>query len=235
MDYKEIGRIFYRDGYRLAHQHLETEVNAPNLNRAIRSLYEAVDGLLKAFLQRSVVEGKPAECKKGCSWCCHQAVLAVTHEFLYLNDKVQQNFSENRKAVLIESAREKSLQTLHKPLEEQLRVRAPCPFLEKGSCAIYEARPMACRIYLSSSSAACRKEHNDPGNQKHIPDLFEFPLQAGRMLNEGFVAYLKQIGMQSAELPVEQGYSSMVTLGQTFESWIGGRPASGSLEIPGIA
>ncbi len=71
---------------------------------------------------------------------------------------------------------------------------------------------MACRIYLSYSEKACRRE---------LPELFEFPLHAGRMLNEGFVAWLKQNGMQSTELPLEQGYASIVTLGQDFGSWIG--------------
>ena len=80
---------------------------------------------------------------------------------------------------------------------------------------------MACRIYLSSSEKACKKEHNEPGNQEHIPDLFEFPLHTGRMLNEGFVSCLKQMGIASVEIPLEQGYASLVTLGQTFESWIG--------------
>ena len=220
MDYKEIGRIFYRDGYRLAHQHLDEEVNVTNLKNAIRSLYDAVDLLLEALLQRSTNEGKPVECKKGCAWCCHQEVFAVTHEFLFIQDHLNHGFTRNQKDHILDKAKEKTLLTLQKPLEEQLQVRAPCPFLEEDSCAIYEARPMACRIYLSSSAAACRKEYDDPGNQERIPDLFEFPFHAGRMLNEGFVAYLKQIGMTSTEMPVEQGYSSLVTLEQTLETWI---------------
>jgi len=221
MDNKEIGRIFYRDGYRLANSHLESAINSTNLRKAIQSLYEAVDGLLDSFLQRSSAEGKPAECRKECAWCCHQAVLAVTHELLYLREYVQRNFSENKQDSFTERAREKSLLTLHKTMEVQQMLKSPCPFLENDSCAVYPARPMACRIYLSSSAMACRKEHDEPGNREHIPDLFQFPLQAGRMLNEGFVACLKQMGIASVEIPVEQGYASMVTLDQTFETWIG--------------
>ena len=221
MDYKEIGRIFYRDGYRLAHQHLEGGVTVPGLKSAVQNLYQAIDELLDAFLQRSAVEGNPAECKKGCAWCCHQEVFAITHELLYLRDHILGSISERQQGEFIDQARKKSLLTLNKPLEEQLLVRAPCPFLSEGSCTVYVARPMACRIYLSSSLPACRKEHDEPGNRKHIPGLFEFPLTAGRMLNEGFVAYLKQNGVTSNELPLEQGYASVVTLGQSFEQWIG--------------
>jgi hypothetical protein len=53
-----------------------------------------------------------------------------------------------------------------------------------------------------------------------FPDLFEFPLRAGRMLNQGFVAYLKQSGLQTAELPLEQGYLHMEEHGQTLAGWI---------------
>jgi Fe-S-cluster containining protein len=221
MDQKEIGRIFYRDGYRLASQHLEGKVTVSNLREAIRSLYEAIDGLLDAFLQRSASDGNPAACKKGCSWCCHQEVFAVTHEILYLQDHIQDHTTPNEREAYISRAREKSLLTLNKPVEEQIKVRSPCPFLVDGSCSVYDARPMGCRIYLSSSVKSCEKDYNQPGNKWSIPELYEFPLQAGRMLNEGFVAYLKQIGMGSSEIPLEQGYASVVTLNQTFKDWIG--------------
>ncbi len=123
-------------------------------------------------------------------------------------------------------AREKVKLTLPKSHQEQLRFRAPCPFLESDSCLVYEASPLACRIYLSSSVKACIKEHHEPDNETTIPDLFEFPLRSGRMLNEGFVAYLKQNGLQSAEWTLEQGYASLITHGQTMEAWIDGRSDS---------
>ena len=221
MEAREIKRIFYRDGYRLAHEHLDQEITAANLSKAISELYHSVDGLLEAFLQRSAAEGQVADCKKGCSWCCHQEVFAVSHEFLFLNEYVEQNFSASTREQILDRAREKVMLSMNLSVEEQLQIRAACPFLDSGSCTVYKARPMSCRIYLSASEPSCKKEHDSPGGKGVFPDLFEFPLLAGRMLNEGFVAYLKQIGLQSSELPIEQGYSSMVTMGQTMEDWIG--------------
>jgi len=220
MESKEIRRIFYRDGYRLAHKYLDQELSAANLKKAIGELFKAVDDLLNSFLERSAADGKPAECKEGCSWCCYQEVFAVTHEFLYLKDFVLQHLSEKQREEILERARDKERLTKTLPVEEQLKVRAACPFLEEGSCLIYKARPMACRIFLSSSVLSCKRDHDRPTNGKNIPELFEFPLLAGRMLNEGFVAYLKQVDIRSSELPVEQGYSSMVTMGQTMKEWI---------------
>jgi Fe-S-cluster containining protein len=221
MDQKEIGKIFYRDGYRLAHRYLGEGVRVEGVKGAIRAMYEAMDGLLEAFLQRSAAEGKPASCRKGCAWCCHQPVFAVTHELLYLRDHVVESVDPARQERFVSRAREKTLLTLKKPLEELLKVRAACPFLEDGACAVYPARPMACRIYLSYSEPACRGEHDRPGDREQIPGLFGFPLRAGQMMNEGFVSALKQFGLHSTELPLEQGYSSVVTLDQDFGSWIG--------------
>jgi Fe-S-cluster containining protein len=226
MEYREIERIFYRDGYRLAHEHLGERFDATNLSEAIRQLYLSVDELLDAFLGRTAAEGKPAACRKGCAWCCHQAVFAVTHEFLYLRQFVDNHSEGSGQQRFIEMSRAKSDHTMMKYQEEQLTFRFPCPFLLEGACSVYEARPMACRIYLSSSASACRREHEDPGDEHHFPDLYEFPLRAGRMFNQGFVAYLKQSGLHSSELPVEQGYVSMVETGLTIEEWIGERTSS---------
>ena len=223
MDQKEIDRIFYRDGYRLANHHLEKGMTSTNLKEAIGQLYQSVDDLLEAFLQRSAVEGTPCDCKKGCSWCCHQEVFAVSHEFLYLNDHVEQHLTGESRKRILEKAREKVMLTMNKSVEEQLKVRAACPFLDSDTFVAYDARPMACRIYLSASARSCKREHDHPNHKNYHPDLFDFPLKAGRMLNEGFVSCLRQMGLQVAELPIEQGYSSLLTLGQTMEDWISSR------------
>ncbi|MCP4310224.1 MAG: YkgJ family cysteine cluster protein [Bacteroidetes bacterium] len=221
MNQKEIGKIFYQDGYRLANQYLAEEVSVDNLKHAIKAMYEAVDGLLEAFLKRAAGEGNPVACKNGCAFCCHQPVFAITHEILYLKDFIRQDILRDKQDGFIERSREKSLLTLNKNLEEQQKIKFACPFLENSSCQVYEARPMACRIYLSSSVRSCEKDYEDSGKLQDRPELFEFPLQAGRMLNEGFVSCLKQLGLQSTELALEQGYASIVTLDQDFESWIG--------------
>lgn len=220
MDEKEIRQIFYRDGYRLAAQYLEESFTEARLKEAIKALYEAMDGLLEAFLNRVASDGKPCQCRKGCAWCCHQAVFATTHELLYLQEHVDASCSAADASDFLERAREKTLHTLDLDQAQQLLFKGPCPFLKGGACSIYEARPMACRIYLSSSEKSCRQDYERPEAKKHFPQLYEFPLLAGRMLNEGFVAYLKQQGAGSAELPLEQGYASMRTHRQSFSSWL---------------
>ena len=220
MDQKEIGKIFYRDGYRLANEHLAEGVTPHKLKTAIRAMYDAVDGLLEAFLQRASADGKPAACKNGCAFCCYQPVFAVSHEILYLKDFISTQDSP-KQDIYVKNSREKSLLTLNKSLAEQKQISHPCPFLEQNSCMVYEARPMACRIYLSSSVKSCKRSYEKQERGKDKPELYEFPLNAGRMMNEGFVSCLRQMGLESAELPLEQGYASVMTLDQDFQSWIG--------------
>jgi len=220
MDQQEIDRIFYRDGYSLAQGYLDQELSPVQMLEAIRALYAAIDQLLDAFLRRAAEEGQPVNCKKGCAWCCFQEVFAITHEFLFLNDFVQKQLSERERSEVLERARKKVKLSMNKSVEEQLKIRAACPFLDANSCMVYEARPMACRIYLSASVSSCKQEHDFPSEKRSFPGLFDFPLRAGRMMNEGFVAWLKKEGLQVSELPIEQGYSSMLTLGQGMKEWI---------------
>jgi len=220
MDQKEIDKIFYRDGYRMAQRYLDQELSSVQMGEAIRALYSAVDELLEAFLQRAGAEGQPVSCNLGCAWCCYQEVFAITHEFLFLNEYVNKSLSEADRIAVLERAREKVKISMNLTVEEQLKVRSACPFLDSGTCMVYEARPMACRIYLSASEPSCRKEHDHPSDKRSFPGLFDFPLRAGRMMNEGFVAWLKKAGLQVSELPIEQGYSSMFTLGQTMKEWV---------------
>ncbi len=220
MDQAEIDKIFYRDGYRMAQRYLDQELSPVQMDEAIKALYAAIDELLEAFLLRASEEGQPVSCKNGCAWCCHQEVFAITHEFLYLNAHMQKHLSEADRLAVLERAREKAKISMNLSVEEQLKLRSACPFLESDSCMVYEARPMACRIYLSASVTSCKKEHDQPSDRRSFPGLFDFPLRAGRMMNEGFVAWLKQAGLQVSELPIEQGYSSMMTLGQGMKEWL---------------
>jgi hypothetical protein len=93
---------------------------------------------------------------------------------------------------------------------EMLNYKSACPLLEDGACIAYAARPMACRIYLSTSVESCRRFYDDPGDAVNYPALLEFPLRAGRMLNEGFVAAFRQHGYPSSEVRMEEGLDSLL-------------------------
>ncbi|MFZ5941218.1 MAG: YkgJ family cysteine cluster protein [Bacteroidota bacterium] len=180
------------------------------LEEATRALYEAIDSLNDALLQRAAAEGQPAACRRGCSWCCHQAVFGVSHEFVYLRNWLERNLDPKVLEGITKRAGAKQAVTEKLSATARLQHKAPCPLLENGACMAYSARPMACRIYLSSDEGSCREEYRHPENTKTFPALFSFPLQAGRMMNEGFSSCLRELGFKNEEQPLETGLSSLM-------------------------
>jgi Fe-S-cluster containining protein len=79
----------------------------------------------------------------------------------------------------------------------------PCPFLKDGSCIVYPVRPMACRIYLSCDSESCRAQYDSPEDSRIMARLYEFPLRAGRLFNEGIRHALAEKGIITSEWLIE--------------------------------
>jgi len=71
-------------------------------------------------------------------------------------------------------------------------------------CSIYDVRPMACRIYLSTNLDSCRRFYQQPEDESNYPALLDFPMRAGRMMNEGFKSALKTKGITARELRIDQ-------------------------------
>ncbi len=203
--FSENDRIFYSDGYRLALAAIEKGLSNDTLFLAIESLYQAIDGLNDSIIALAERQNIKVACFKGCHWCCHQAVFANSYELHFLSEKIKDKFSANELAEILNKTEEKSSITSKLTEEQILKYKFPCPLLVEGACSIYSARPMACRIYLSTKLDTCLEFYNHPENESNFPALIEFPLRAGRMLNEGFRAALKEHGIETAEFRLEEG------------------------------
>jgi len=80
-------------------------------------------------------------CSAGCSSCCHYPVLVAEIE-----------------VTLIEAC--SKFKRVNHPKPQTNVHGKPCPFLRKGSCSIYEVRPLACRqhVTLDKDSKWCAPE-----------------------------------------------------------------------------
>ena len=203
--FSENDRVFYSDGYRLAQSAIEKGLSNDTLFSAIESLYAAIDGLNDSIIALAERQNIKVACFKGCHWCCHQAVFANSYELHFLSEQIKKDFSPEELACVITKANAKSLITLELSDEEILKYKAPCPLLKDGACSAYVARPVACRIYLSTKLETCLEFYAHPENETNYPALIDFPLRAGRMLNEGFRAALKEYGIETAEFRIEEG------------------------------
>lgn len=203
--FSENDRIFYTDGYRLAQSAIEEGLSNETLFSAIESLYNAIDGLNDSIIALAERQNIKVACFKGCHWCCHQAVFANSYELHFLSEKIKKNFNPEDIASVIAKTDSKHQITSKLSYEDILRYKTPCPLLKDCACSAYAARPMACRIYLSTKLQTCLEFYHHPENETNFPALIDLPLRAGQMMNEGFRAALKEYGIETAEFRLEEG------------------------------
>lgn len=203
--FSENERLFYSDGYRLAQICIEKGLTTGNLFEAIRELYATIDKLNSSIIAFADKQNLKIACTKGCQWCCHQAVFANSYEIHFLSEYIGRNFSPGEIQKLTMRAKMKQKITSGLNENEVLNYKAPCPLLEDGACSAYNVRPVACRIYLSTSLASCLHFYKYPEDESAYPMLLDFPLKAGRLLNEGFLAALKENSVETTEFRLEDG------------------------------
>ncbi|NCB08505.1 MAG: YkgJ family cysteine cluster protein [Bacteroidia bacterium] len=197
-------KAFYSDGFRLGIKAVAGGQNQENLFAAQAEMYAAIDGLIDSLTEFAQNQGSPIHCKKGCEWCCHQPVFALSYEMDFLNHFLRNNFDEQQQFEIREKAEQKRQNLGFLNEKEILNSKFPCPLLENGACSAYPVRPMACRIYLSADVSTCLKFYDEPENTSSFPALLDFPMRAGRMMNEGFKAALKASGIQTQEFRIEE-------------------------------
>lgn len=197
--------LFYNNGYQLAKEALTNGYNEKALFRSIKKMFLFMDQFIDSLLNMAKKQSTAVQCKEGCHWCCHQAIFANTYELDYLKNHIKTHFNkeEAQHILNLAKAKNKLISTLNE--KETLQHKSPCPLLENNICSIYQARPMACRIYLSSNLSSCIEFYHNPTSTTNFPALFDFPLQAGRYMNEGFCAALAEIGIQTTEYRIEEG------------------------------
>ncbi len=142
---------------------------------------------------------------KGVTGAVIRPFLQTLTNFIFYRNKLKKDFSPEELADVSTKSDAKYLITSELSDEEILKYKAPCPLLKDGACSAYAARPMACRIYLSTKLETCLEFYSHPENETNYPALIDFPLRAGRMLNEGFRAALKEYGVETAEFRIEEG------------------------------
>jgi Fe-S-cluster containining protein len=218
----EINTIFFSDGYNLAKKYLQPEITPENLLDLSGKVYESIDSLMDSFISRCRKEGKNVDCRKGCSLCCCQAVLTLPYEILFLFDYISKNLTDTEIHTVKENANLRNEVTRGMKVMEFLHHKSPCPLLINNICIAYNARPMACRTYISSSKEGCIHEYHNPCDIDIFPDLYEFTIVAGRMINEGICTYLLEKKVSPMEWQIESMIVTAFDRKDAFDCWISG-------------
>lgn len=167
---------------RIGGEPLEMEMTVPANPVKPRRMLPIFQQMSNAFVELSVnavtANGEEISCKAGCGACCSQPVPIAEVEAYHIAELVEsmpaprrieikerfqksvEHFSRKKwfdrmKACVSGYAR--NTDELKKAalalVMEYFYENVPCPFLENGSCSIYEARPLACREYLVTTPA----------------------------------------------------------------------------------
>lgn len=221
-DYNEIDNVFFNDGYQLAETILKDFVSPGGLLYLTENLYATIDELLEVFESRLKKENQKIDCKKACHWCCTQAVFINPREAQYIFEYLKSNFEAKELAVFKSKISSKDLNTKAMSLKNILIHKDDCPFLKEKTCSVYPVRPMACRIYLSMSLKSCKSFFKHPESKTDYAKLYSFPLHAGRMLNEGIAAFLRDKKFDVPALSLESAMNHILNTENAIESWLSG-------------
>jgi Fe-S-cluster containining protein len=207
---KSIEKAFYSDGYKLGMKVAMSNNKKEVLFESVSEMYAAIDGLIDTLTVFAENNSQRIDCKKGCEWCCHQPVFALDYELEYLNEFIQNNFDDQVKIQIAERAEQKKQKLGLLNETDLLNAKSPCALLQNGACIAYSARPMACRIYLSSDVNSCLKFYHHPEDKSNYPALLNLTLRCGQMMNEGFKAALKTNGKITKEFRIEEKILSTI-------------------------
>ena len=197
-------QLFFHDGYLLGLQAAKYHDEPEKWNAVMHTFYQTIDELLDALLDYARQSKVSVDCCKGCSQCCYQPVFANDYEISYLRHSILTNFPPDVIGRIRQKAMDKNKTVRELTPAQVLIHKQACPLLKDNVCSIYEARPVACRIYLSMDVTSCTNFFHHPQDPDHYPRLLDFPLKAGRMINQGFSAALKESGIESYEMRLEE-------------------------------
>jgi Fe-S-cluster containining protein len=124
--------------------------------RLLEKMYRFYDGLTRSF--------SPWKCKSGCSCCCTPLAILTSLEAAYLWERKRDilikridafgelivpplAYTTNEQAAL-------SLAEIDFVQDAQEKTMRRCPLLDNDRCSCYDARPLMCRMMLSSVDCA---------------------------------------------------------------------------------
>lgn len=113
----------------------------------------------------------PIACAKGCTWCCHVSVTARAPEIFLMANRIRELPKDQYEDVL-NRVRAADQRTRHMSGQERARQKVPCAMLKDGGCSVYDARPGACRGFVSVSADACRRGYDGEPTQIVTPSTW---------------------------------------------------------------
>lgn len=132
---------------------------------------------------------QPYACRRGCHFCCYEAVDVSVVEAKALAQHVRELPAPERAAVTGKLERY-AARKRHSSDDQMYEAHIPCPFLDvsSGYCTVYAIRPYMCRALTSYDVAPCKT-----GEHEYLVDHVRYFAYGGALQ-----------GAENFELPNEQ-------------------------------
>jgi Fe-S-cluster containining protein len=160
------------------------------------------------------------DCRKGCSWCCHQSVSVTWPELLNVVSYLEQNLTIAQVKALMKRSKNKADKVLKKMnIKSNVAFhKIPCLFLEDDICTIHSVRPLQCRGGFSEEEDYCKSLFENPKKtQKAVKDGHirgQFLIIPKLIYNSAQVAMIyamKEVGMKGSNYEFTVAISILIT------------------------
>jgi len=170
----------------------------PRDEAAMRELTQKMYARLEAFQAKVIAENDvKVACRRGCSYCCHLRVEMRPHEAFVLAHHIATRVDPAMRDRLIARLEATATRLATMSVEEHRRAVIPCALLEDGACAVYEARPAACRKYYSVSVDTCRDAYDNIAAPLSGPLEDDNVRLAGNAIALGYTKGREEAGMDT--------------------------------------
>ncbi len=128
-----------------------------------------VDSLIDSWFDAQMqMEGAPAACRAGCSWCCWMIPDLRNGEADLLLTAINQ-LPEDERAE-IEAKVKVAATAIVDAGSSEAAYPLRCPLLgDDGRCRVYAARPAVCRAFASTDATACERLYRGGDEASEVP------------------------------------------------------------------
>ncbi len=170
-------------------------------------------------------------CKKGCSACCHQSVMATAAEVLHAAEFLHKNLTASEVLRLRDRVAARAKETDSLDNDQRMDKHIPCSFLKDDICSIYPVRPLQCRGGFSEDADYCRSllDHREETQTAVAKgDVDGKYLLVPKMLYDsaqiGMAGALKKDGLNSDPLDLTAAMAIALSDPKITEKWLRGWP-----------
>ena len=187
-------------------------------NKVVTSMANAVTVAVDKVWKGIESDHPDYDCRKGCSWCCHQNVAVTWPELLEIYGYLLQSLDTTQLDVLKNKSNKMANEVAEKSTSKRFEQKIACVFLEDDMCTIHAARPLQCRGGFSEDESYCRNLFEDPkSTQQSVKDgrlRGKFLIAPKLIYNSAQVAMthaMRGVGMEGAVYELTVAISILLT------------------------